>query len=128
MGVQEMIDDARTRVTGISVDELRQERDHGDVLAVDVRDIRELWREGTIRGARHVPRGMLEFWSDPENEYYRDFMDPEHRVVIFCNKGHRSALAADALQKLGYRDVAHLEGGFTAWREAGGEVESIVKK
>jgi rhodanese-related sulfurtransferase len=128
MGVKEMVAEARKRVNGLSVAQVREEGAHGAALVVDIRDVRERWREGSIPGARHVPRGLLEFWSDPEDRYHRDFMDPEGRVILFCAEGERSALAADTLQKLGYRDVAHLEGGFLAWREADGEVEAIERK
>ncbi len=128
MGVKDMVAAARTRITELSVDEVSAERERGDVVLVDLRDIRERWREGSIPGARNVPRGMLEFWSDPESDYHKDFMDPAARVIVFCNLGHRSALSADTLQNLGYSNVAHLEGGFTAWRDAGGDVEPIEKK
>lgn len=128
MGVKDMVAAARTRITELSVDEVRAERERGGIVLVDLRDIRERWREGSIPGARHVPRGMLEFWSDPESDYHKDFMDPAARVIVFCNLGHRSALSADTLQHLGYTNVAHLEGGFTAWRDAGGDVEPIEKK
>lgn len=128
MGVNEMIEAARERVSEIPPDELERERERDEVLVVDIRDVRELWREGRIPGARHVPRGMLEFWSDPENRYHRDFMDPNARVVLYCAEGERSALAGDTLQRLGYSDVAHLGGGFAAWRESGGDVEQVEKK
>lgn len=128
MGVKEMIEAATARVDGLSAAEVEAEREKPDVLIVDVRDIRERWREGAIPGARHVPRGMLEFWSDPENRYHRDFMDPGARVVLYCAEGERSALAADTLQQLGYTDVAHLEGGFAAWTEGDGEVEPVEKR
>lgn len=123
-----MVDEAETEVPSITVDELRAELDAGECLAVDIRDVRELWREGTIPGAKHVPRGMLEFWSDPETEYYRDFMKPDQRYVLFCNKAGRSALAAKRLREMGYEDVVHLEGGFTAWEEAGGDVEDVPQR
>ena len=127
MGVKEMIEAARAQVAGVSAAQLRQEQER-DALIVDVRDIRERWREGAIPGARHVPRGMLEFWSDPENRYHRDFMDPEARVVLYCAEGERSALAADTLQELGYGDVAHLVGGFAAWTQDGGDVEAVERR
>jgi rhodanese-related sulfurtransferase len=127
MGVKEMIEAARARVAGVSAAQLREEQERGALL-VDVRDIRERWREGAIPGARHVPRGMLEFWSDPENRYHRDFMDPEARVILYCAEGERSALAADTLQRLGYGDVAHLVGGFAAWTQDGGDVETVERR
>jgi rhodanese-related sulfurtransferase len=81
-------------------------------VLIDIRDVRERWREGTIPGARHVPRGMLEFWADPESEYHKDFMTRDARVILFCAGGQRSALGADTLTRLGYTNVAHLEIGF----------------
>ncbi len=128
MGVKEMIEAATARVQSVTATELRAEQDAGDVLVVDIRDVRERWREGAIPGARHVPRGLLEFWSDPENRYHRDFMDPEARVALYCAEGERSALAADTLQDLGYTDVVHLEGGFAAWTADDGEVETVEKR
>jgi rhodanese-related sulfurtransferase len=128
MGVRQMIEAARARITGLDPEQVRSEREQGAVVVVDLRDVRERWRDGSIPGARHVPRGMLEFWADPESEYHKDYMDPQARTILFCNLGHRSALSADTLQQLGYTNVAHLEGGFTAWCERGGEVETIEKK
>ena len=128
MGVKEMIEAARARVDEVSVAGLEAERGGGEVLVVDIRDIRERWREGTIPGARHVPRGMLEFWSDPENRYHRDFMQPEARVVLYCAEGERSALAADTLQQLGYANVAHLGGGFAAWVADDQPVDDVKKR
>ena len=87
-------------------------------MFLDVRDVRERWIEGAIPGDRHAPRGMLEFWADPETEYYRDYFDPDRRYVLYCNEGGRSALAAKALRDMGFADVAHVEGGFTAWQAA----------
>jgi rhodanese-related sulfurtransferase len=128
MSVNEWVADARSRVEELSNEQLETERTAGEALVVDVRDVRERWREGSIPGARSVPRGMLEFWSDPESEYYKDFMDPQRRTVVYCAAGQRSALAADALQRLGYTDVAHLEGGFSGWKAAGMAVEDVPRK
>jgi rhodanese-related sulfurtransferase len=128
VGVNEWVAEARARIEGLSNEQLEQERGSGDALLVDIRDVRERWREGSIPGARSVPRGMLEFWADPEADYHKDFMDPQRRTVVFCAAGQRSALAADTLQRLGYANVAHLEGGFDAWKAKGMPVEDIPRK
>ncbi|MGH7921079.1 MAG: rhodanese-like domain-containing protein [Candidatus Dormibacteraceae bacterium] len=125
MTADEMVADAKTRVPVVTREQLEAELEAGETLLVDIRDIRERWRSGAIPGARHVPRGMLEFWADPTNRYHKPFMDPARRTVLHCAGGARSALAAEALMKLGYRDVAHLEIGFDGWRAAGGAVRPV---
>lgn len=93
------------------------------VLLVDIRDPRELEREGQIPGAYRAPRGMLEFWVDPESPYYKPALDDGRKLVLYCGSAWRSALAARALTEMGRDDVAHLEGGFSAWKKAGHPVE-----
>jgi len=99
---------------------------HGraDVVLVDIRDIRELDREGRVPGAFHCPRGLLEFWVDPQNPYHKPVFAQDKRFVFFCAGGLRSALAAQTVQRMGLRPVAHVGGGFAAWKEAGGPVEA----
>ena len=94
-----------------------------DVVLVDLRDPRELEREGKIPGAFHCPRGMLEFWIDPESPYHKPVFAEDKKFVFFCAGGWRSALAAAAAQEMGLKPVAHIEGGFGAWKKAGGAVE-----
>jgi rhodanese-related sulfurtransferase len=125
MTYQDMVDDARSRVPVVTREELERELASGEAVLIDLRDVRERWSEGAIPGARHVDRGMLEFWADPTSPYHREFMDPNRRTVLHCAAGLRSALAADTLMKLGYRDVAHLEIGFNGWKAAGGAVEDV---
>ncbi len=108
----------------LSVEQLKRElAEREDLLLVDVREIQEYVDLGAIPGARHAPRGMLEFWADPASPYYRDYFQPDKRVVLYCAAGGRSALAAKALKDMGYPDVAHLEAGFSGWAKAGEAVE-----
>jgi rhodanese-related sulfurtransferase len=97
------------------------------VLIVDVRDVRELEREGRIPGSFHCPRGMLEFWIDPASPYFRTEFGEEKRVVFHCALDWRSALATQTAQKMGLENVMHLRGGFKGWKEAGGKVETVQK-
>lgn len=123
-----MAEEADRAVESVTVEELEAAIEDDDTIVLDIRDIRELWIEGTIPGAEHAPRGMLEFWADPETEYYRDYFQPEGRYVLFCRGAGRSALAAKRLQDMGFEDVAHLEGGFGAWEDAGNEIEDVEQK
>src|SRR5262245_26605851 len=100
----------------------------GDVVLVDLRDIRELAREGRVPGAFHCPRGMLEFWIDPDSKYHKPVFGEDKRFVFFCAAGARSALATETAQRMGLRPVAHIAGGFGAWKAAGGPVEAPVEK
>jgi rhodanese-related sulfurtransferase len=103
---------------------------HGrdDVVLVDLRDIRELGREGRVPGAFHCPRGMLEFWIDPASKYHKPVFAADKRFVFFCAAGQRSALAAQTAQRMGLAPVAHIAGGFSAWKTAGGPVEAPAEK
>ncbi len=119
----EMVADAKKQVQNLSVDEAAQELEQGDAVLVDVREPSERAQSGYIAGAVEAPRGMLEFWADPTNPYHREEFDPGRRIILHCASGGRSALAAAALQNLGYDNVAHMDGGFKAWKEAGRPVE-----
>lgn len=123
-----LVEDAERDVESIPVDTLEAELATGETTALDVRDIREVWIEGSIPDAEHAPRGMLEFWADPGTNYHKEFLDPDRRYVLYCNEAGRSALAAKRLAEMGYDDVAHLEGGFTAWQESGGDVVDVPQK
>ncbi|WP_255151917.1 rhodanese-like domain-containing protein [Halorarius halobius] len=119
---------ADAAVESVTVDVLDAERGRDDVVVLDIRDIREVWIEGSIPDVEHAPRGMVEFWADPETTYYKDFFHPENRYVLYCNEGGRSALAAERLEAMGYPDVAHLEGGFTAWQDADKPTVDVPQK
>jgi rhodanese-related sulfurtransferase len=103
---------------------------HGrpDVVFVDIRDIRELNREGRVPGAFHCPRGLLEFWVDPHSHYHKPVFAGDKRFVFFCAGGLRSALAAQTVQRMGLKPVAHVAGGFAAWKAAGGPVEALESR
>ena len=123
--VIDRVHELRARIEGLSVEQLQAELDAGDPLLLDVRDVRERWKEGAIPGAKSTPRGMLEFWADPKSPYFRKFMDPSRRTIVYCAGGMRSALAVESLTELGFENVAHLEVGFDGWKEAGGAIEEI---
>ncbi|ELZ30986.1 rhodanese domain-containing protein [Halogeometricum pallidum JCM 14848] len=123
-----MAEAAEDEIETVDVERLAAELGREDVVVLDIRDIREVWLEGSIPGVKHAPRGMLEFWADPETEYYKDYFDPDKRYICYCNEGGRSALAAKRLGEMGYSDVAHLGGGFTAWQEAGRDVVDVPQK
>ena len=117
-----LVDEALALVRTESVDEACALHGRDDVLFVDLRDVRELEHEGVIPGAVHAPRGLLEFWVDPESPYHRPVFSQGKRLLLFCAMGWRSALAARTLQEMGLDNVSHLEGGFIAWRAAGAPV------
>ncbi|MCM5678503.1 rhodanese-like domain-containing protein [Schlegelella sp. S2-27] len=127
-GYRALVDEAMAQVTTYSVEEARAKLGDTSVQFVDVRDVRELEREGVVPGAVHAPRGMLEFWIDPESPYHRPVFAEDKEFVLFCAAGWRSALATKTLQDMGLPRVAHIEGGFTAWKAAGAPVEEKPKK
>ncbi len=124
--VFEAVADAQKRIENVSIEELREAiQGDEDMLLVDLREIQERVDLGTIPRAKHAPRGMLEFWADPASPYYRDWFRESRRTVLFCAAGGRSALAARALEEMGFTNVAHLEAGFDGWRDAGEEVQDV---
>jgi len=126
--VNDLIDAARQRIDNLTLEETQAAIADEGTLLVDIRDPRERWRDGTIPGAKSVTRGMLEFWADPESEYYKPFFEFDRRIVVYCAGGLRSALAADTLKTLGFTYVGHLEGGFGAWKAAGLPVEPVEQR
>ncbi len=121
--VKQLCDEANAEVETIKVADALKMKDDPNVQFVDIRDIRELDRDGRVPGAFHAPRGMLEFWVDPESPYAKEIFASGKKFMFFCAGGLRSALAAQQLQRMGLEPVCHLEGGFRAWKEAGGAVE-----
>jgi len=121
--VAEMVAEANAEVETIPAADAIKLKDDPNILLVDIRDIRELDRDGRVPGALHAPRGMLEFWVDPATPYHREVFASGKKFVFFCAAGGRSALAAQALQRMGLEPVAHMGGGFGAWKAAGGPIE-----
>ena len=122
-GFKVLVEQAELEIETISVDEAIKHHNNPNVLFVDLRDVRELKREGFIPGAFHAPRGMLEFWIDPASPYYKDIFASGKKFIFYCNLGWRSALAAQIVQEMGLTPVCHIGGGFDAWQQAGGPVE-----
>jgi rhodanese-related sulfurtransferase len=122
-GYRALLDAAEREVETLSTEAARALHGRDDVVFVDLRDPRELTREGRMPGAVHCPRGMLEFWIDPESPYHKPVFAEDKRFVFFCAGGWRSALAAQTAQRMGLKPVAHMGGGFREWKQQGGPVE-----
>ena len=124
-GFRALVDEAMAQVTTYSVAQVRERLADPAVQIVDIRDVRELQAEGTVVGAYHAPRCMLEFWVDPDSPYHKKlFADESREFILFCGAGWRSALAAKALQDMGMRNVAHIDGGFAEWVKQAAPVET----
>lgn len=122
--VEALVQEAYAVVETVPLSEAIGLLDDPGTLFVDIRDPRELERDGTIPGAFRAPRGMLEFWVDPQSPYYKPALDDGRRLLLYCGGAWRSALATKVLQEMGRDDVAHLQGGFGGWRDAGHPVEA----
>lgn len=123
-GCKQLVAEAEAEIESINAAQAMELLQDDSCLLVDLRDIRELRREGGIPGAIHVPRGMLEFWIDPDSPYHRKEFASGKRFIFFCNLGWRSALAAKVAQDMGLSPVCHIAGGFEAWKQCGGPVTS----
>ena len=127
-GYKALLDEAQAKIKTLPVNDALALHGRDDTVFIDLRDPRELEREGRIPGAVHCPRGMLEFWIDPESPYHKPAFAQDKTYVFFCAAGWRSALSAATAQDMGLKPVAHIEGGFTAWKNAGGPVEGSESK
>ena len=127
-GIAKLCEEAEAEIETWTVEQAKAVLADEDHVIVDIRDVRELWREGTIPGAKHMPRGMLEFWVDPDSPYAREIFQSGKKFVFFCAGGLRSALATKAVQDMGLEPVCHIAGGFSAWQEAGYEIEERQPK
>jgi rhodanese-related sulfurtransferase len=118
-GFRQLVDEAKSRIKTLTLEEARARHGKDDVVFVDLRDVRELEREGMIPDAVHCPRGMLEFWIDPESPYYKEVFGSGKNFIFYCNGAWRSALATDVAQQMGLEPVYEMDGGFAAWKKAG---------
>jgi rhodanese-related sulfurtransferase len=123
---RQMVDSATSRIRNLMPIEVEAHLLAQDAVLVDVREPEELEEHGRIVGAVHAPRGLLEFWADPASPLHRPELDPASRTIVYCDAGSRSALAVETLETLGYRDVAHLDGGIAAWKRAGLPVAGLA--
>lgn len=128
VGYQELLRRAEAEIETIDVAEALAAAGNQETVFIDLRDIRELQREGKIPGANHIPRGVLEFWIDPQSPYHKPLFAEPKRFIFYCNLGWRSALATQAAQQMGLENLCHIGGGFAAWKKAGGAVEKMAEK
>jgi rhodanese-related sulfurtransferase len=128
VGYKQLIEEAEKHIDTLSIDDAAGLLNDDATTFIDIRDIRELQREGKLPGAVHAPRGMLEFWVDPDSPYHRDLFAENKRFVFYCASAWRSALATHTVQQMGMENVCHLEGGFNAWKQADKPIEAVIKK
>lgn len=124
--INDLVAAARTEIEELSPEEVRSEIDAGTAMVVDIRDFRERVEKGAIPGSVSAPRGMLEFWFDPDSPYHQDRYTLDGRYILHCASGWRSALAAKALGEIGFENVAHLATGFSGWVESGEDIDDVA--
>tara|TARA_Y200000002_G_scaffold345289_1_gene319075 strand:+ start:308 stop:706 length:399 start_codon:yes stop_codon:yes gene_type:complete len=126
---QTLVEEAQKTIETLNSGEVKILHDKNEITLIDVRDIRELWKEGTIENSKHIPRGMLEFWLDPESTYYKtNKVKDIKKMVLYCALGWRSALATKSLVDMGFKNVAHVDGGFDALKKSGLKIVKKEKK
>ena len=126
---QQLVKEAQNSIETLNSKDVKKLAENNEITLIDVRDIRELWKEGTIENSKHIPRGMLEFWLDPESTYYKaNKIQDIKKMVLFCALGWRSALATKSLVDMGFKNVAHVNGGFDALKKSGLKVITKEKK
>ena len=127
--INQLVEEAMQVVVTIKAEEAKKLlQDSTQYLLIDIRDIRELWKSGSIEGAKHIPRGMLEFWLDPESPYFKSDLKPEMNKILFCASNWRSAIASKTLMEMGFDNVMHVEGGFQALVDSGCAIKKIEQK
>tara|TARA_B100000989_G_C19140082_1_gene302994 strand:+ start:49 stop:447 length:399 start_codon:yes stop_codon:yes gene_type:complete len=126
---QTLVEEAQKNIETLTPSEVKKLHENNEITLIDVRDIRELWKEGTIERSKHIPRGMLEFWLDPNSKYYQaNKIKDIKKIVLFCALGWRSALATKSLVDMGFKNVAHVNGGFDALKKSGLKIVTKEKK
>ena len=126
---QDLVEEANKSIETLDPTTVKSMLDKNECVLIDVRDIRELWKEGTVKNAKHIPRGMLEFWLDPQSSYFKENkFDPNKKMVLYCALGMRSALSTKTLVDMGFENVAHVKGGFDALKQSGFEIVTKEKK
>ena len=129
VSAQALVDQALKEIETLEPTDVVELQKKQNCILIDIRDIRELWREGTVRNALHIPRGMIEFWVDPQSSYYKEKnLQKTEKVILFCALGMRSALATKSLKDMGFKNVAHVNGGFDALKKANFEITEVKKK
>ena len=117
-----LVEEAKKSIETLSSEKVKNLIEKNEITLIDIRDIRELWKEGTVQNSKHIPRGMLEFWLDPNSPYSKE-IDPQKEIVLFCAGGLRSALAAKSLKEMGFENVSHIDGGFAAMKAKGFKID-----
>jgi rhodanese-related sulfurtransferase len=126
---QDLVNEANQSIETIDSIKVKLMADNNECILIDVRDIRELWKEGTVKNSKHIPRGMIEFWLDPKSSYFKENkFDSKKKMVLYCALGMRSALATKSLVDMGFKNVAHVNGGFDALKKCGIEIVNKEKK
>ena len=126
---KELVNDANKKIKVLKPNQVKEAFDKNEATLIDIRDIRELWRDGTIKNSSHIPRGMIEFWMDPESHYYKENkIEKNKKIILFCTLGFRSALATKSLSDMGFTNVFNVEGGYEALKKAGLPIVEKEKK
>jgi rhodanese-related sulfurtransferase len=128
IGYKDLIEAAEKEIETLTPESAATFLDSSEAVFIDLRDIRELYRAGKIPGAVHAPRGMLEFWVDPESPYHKEIFAQDKTFIFYCQSGWRSALATQTVQKMGLTRACHIGGGYSAWLETGGPSEAVKPK
>ena len=126
---QDLVNEANQLIETLDIIKVKLMVDNKECVLIDVRDVRELWKDGTVKNSKHIPRGMLEFWLDPQSSYFKEHkIDLKKKLILYCALGMRSALATKSLVEMGFKNVAHINGGFDALKQSGLEIVAKEKK